>query len=542
MRSFNKNYFKLSSFTLIEIIVVLTILSILGILVTHALKPAETAKSYRDTKRAADIKNIEKALNAIMSLDPNFRISNYASSNVVYISLPDNSPTCSNWIGKLPPLPSGYEYRCSANPQNIDGTGWIPINFKDFVNISNLPVDPINQNNYFYSFTVSGDNFKITSPVEKSDNYLAKTDGGINDNLIEVGEIKNIKTPLCMAAYQGSVEISTLMSMFSAGDRPWTDNTVTDKWLFYNEFYDPEEHIIDITDPKNPFDIIRSVYPDYSNAWTPGQGVSGPKAVKDNYFFFHNRSRGKLEIYDISNPVKPKGPPLIASVTVPASWPDATFVEDNLVYIMSTNGSIRIIDVSTITNPVIVGSYETNTTTRAMIVKDKIIYLLTDGDINFRILDARNPSNITEISNLTLAGPGASHIQLEVYQNVAYAVVNISGYGKMYVIDVSNLYNPQIVRIIDTIYGPIDPGNALQAVEIFGQKRLYGGGGDPSTSTPIGLIQAFDISDPLNPQSLGVINVGINAPVRTLRIANCHIYISTRPEHAIRIYQIGTKY
>jgi hypothetical protein len=36
----------------------------------------------------------------------------------------------------------------------------------------------------------------------------------------------------------------------------------------------------------------------------------------------------------------------------------------------------------------------------------------------------------------------------------------------------------------------------LQAVEIFGQKRLYGGGGDPSTSTPIGLIQAFDTSDP----------------------------------------------
>jgi hypothetical protein len=179
-----------------------------------------------------------------------------------------------------------------------------------------------------------------------------------------------------------------------------------------------------------------------------------------------------------------------------------------------------------------------------LIVKDKIIYLLTDGDINFRILDARNPSNITEISNLILAGPGAAHIQLEVYQNVAYAVVNISGYGKMYVIDVSNLYNPQIVRIIDTAYFPIDPGNALQAAEIFGQKRLYGGGsgGWISSSTEVGLIQAFDISDPLNPQSLGVINVGIDAPVRTLRIANCHIYISTRPEHAIRIYQIGTKY
>jgi prepilin-type N-terminal cleavage/methylation domain-containing protein len=60
MKSFNRNHFKLSSFTLIEIIVVLTILSILGILITHTLKPAEIAKSYRDTKRAADIKNLEK--------------------------------------------------------------------------------------------------------------------------------------------------------------------------------------------------------------------------------------------------------------------------------------------------------------------------------------------------------------------------------------------------------------------------------------------------------------------------------------------------
>jgi len=82
MKVFNKNYFKLSSFTLIEIIVVLTILSILGILVTHALKPVEIAKNYRDTKRAADVKNIEKALNTIISLDANFRISNHASSNV----------------------------------------------------------------------------------------------------------------------------------------------------------------------------------------------------------------------------------------------------------------------------------------------------------------------------------------------------------------------------------------------------------------------------------------------------------------------------
>jgi len=178
------------SFSLIEILIVLSILSIISILVIAALKPAEIAKNYRDTKRSSDIRNLEKILNTVLSLDPNFRISNSASSNVIYISLPDNSPTCSSWIEKLPPLPSGYEYRCSSNPSNINGSGWIPINFQDFVNVSSLPLDPINNDNYFYSFSVSGDNFKLTAPTEKSDNYLAKTDGGINDNLIEAGEVK----------------------------------------------------------------------------------------------------------------------------------------------------------------------------------------------------------------------------------------------------------------------------------------------------------------------------------------------------------------
>jgi hypothetical protein len=65
-------------------------------------------------------------------------------------------------------LPPGYQYRCSANPQNIDGTGWIPIPFNNFdiLNISQLFIDPINKPPYYYSFVVER-GYEVTALLER---------------------------------------------------------------------------------------------------------------------------------------------------------------------------------------------------------------------------------------------------------------------------------------------------------------------------------------------------------------------------------------
>jgi prepilin-type N-terminal cleavage/methylation domain-containing protein len=119
------------SFTLIELLIVLAIIAILSVVLILTIKPGIFFARARDTKRIGDLKNIEKIMD-ILSTDQTFNELNYASPNVVYISLPDSSSTCGSWLSQLPSLPSGWSYRCSATPTNIDGTGWIPIPFSNF--------------------------------------------------------------------------------------------------------------------------------------------------------------------------------------------------------------------------------------------------------------------------------------------------------------------------------------------------------------------------------------------------------------------------
>jgi prepilin-type N-terminal cleavage/methylation domain-containing protein len=94
----NKNILKSSSFTLIELIIVLAIISILVTILIATIKPTEIFKKARDNKRIADLKNIEKTIDLLYSTYPNFNELNYASTNIVYISLKDDSPTCSSYI------------------------------------------------------------------------------------------------------------------------------------------------------------------------------------------------------------------------------------------------------------------------------------------------------------------------------------------------------------------------------------------------------------------------------------------------------------
>jgi prepilin-type N-terminal cleavage/methylation domain-containing protein len=182
------------SFTLIELLIVLALIAILATVLILTIKPGAIFSRARDTKRIGDLKNIEKIMDAIYSTEYTFNELNYVSPNVVYISLPDSSSTCGSYLSDLPSLPSGWSYRCSDTPTNIDGTGWIPIPFRNFpiLNISQLPIDPINKPPYYYSFVVGG-SYKVTAKPEE--NYSpAINDGGIEPLLYEAGTDKKLST------------------------------------------------------------------------------------------------------------------------------------------------------------------------------------------------------------------------------------------------------------------------------------------------------------------------------------------------------------
>jgi hypothetical protein len=133
-------------------------------------------------------------MDTLYATDQTFNELNYASSNVVYISLPDNNTNCSTWLSQLPSLPSGWSYRCSATPTSMNGDGWIPIRFSDYpiIALSQLPIDPINQPPYYYSF-VAGGSYKLSAKPEI--NYSAAiNDGGIEPLLYEAGSNKKLST------------------------------------------------------------------------------------------------------------------------------------------------------------------------------------------------------------------------------------------------------------------------------------------------------------------------------------------------------------
>jgi prepilin-type N-terminal cleavage/methylation domain-containing protein len=160
-------------FTLIELLVVIAIIAILAVVVVLTLNPAELLRQSRDSNRLSDMATISEAL-GVYTEDVG---GSLGVSTTIYISTSDTSATSTagdqcQGLG-LSSAPTGFAYHCAASTtnRNVDGTGWVPVNFKSISSgapIGNLPVDPINQtsSNLFYTYTSSSTQYEIAGIVE----------------------------------------------------------------------------------------------------------------------------------------------------------------------------------------------------------------------------------------------------------------------------------------------------------------------------------------------------------------------------------------
>jgi len=148
---------KESSFTLIELLIVIGIIAILSTIAILVLNPLELIKQARDSQRMADLTTLNKTLAVYQSSGQ----TSLGTANTVYVSIPSNQANCSD-LG-LPTLPGGYSYVCvtSSTLQKTDGTGWIPLIFSAVsygTPLEKLPVDPINSTTTknYYTYTPGG--------------------------------------------------------------------------------------------------------------------------------------------------------------------------------------------------------------------------------------------------------------------------------------------------------------------------------------------------------------------------------------------------
>ncbi len=225
------------SFSLIELIITISILGLLSSITLFILNPTTITDSLQDHKRVSDLNNIAKAMDYLDAVSMN--MTDLGNTNIVYLSLPDNtSSTCGSYI--RPSLPEGYTYSCknSTDYRKNDGTGWIPVALREIDNtslISTLPVDPVNNGIYYYSYFPGG-LFELTSLLTQARD-ASINDGGLSTTLYEVGGTDRKPTPILrdqeLLAYYSFDSSDTEDTVF---DHSGSNNTGT--WNGTGEKYD----------------------------------------------------------------------------------------------------------------------------------------------------------------------------------------------------------------------------------------------------------------------------------------------------------------
>ncbi|MBI2033886.1 MAG: type II secretion system protein [Candidatus Liptonbacteria bacterium] len=190
------NLKKVKGFTLIELLVVIGIVAIVSAVTLLTLNPAELLKQSRDSNRISDLATLKSAISFYLAdvITPDIASSSPYRYGGCYMSADIATSTRCGGFFQLT-----YFTNVTGTKRDVDGTGWLPVNFNLISArspISNLPVDPVNTSPYYYAYAASTTPtlvYKIVANMEsikfaqngKSD--VESRDGGPFDWYLEVG-------------------------------------------------------------------------------------------------------------------------------------------------------------------------------------------------------------------------------------------------------------------------------------------------------------------------------------------------------------------
>ncbi len=167
-------------FTLVELLVVIAIIAILAAVVVLIINPLELMRRSRDAARLTDLANLQQAINVA---------AQEATGSGVGI-------LCFGQTGNPTPGTVMCQGNTNTDPsstrRNADGTGWVKVNLssQQSVSVPTLPVDPINNSTYNYTYASDGQSWEIDAVLESQQQINAgrmSNDGGNNPNVYEVG-------------------------------------------------------------------------------------------------------------------------------------------------------------------------------------------------------------------------------------------------------------------------------------------------------------------------------------------------------------------
>jgi prepilin-type N-terminal cleavage/methylation domain-containing protein len=159
-------------FTLVELLVVIAIIAILAAVVVLIINPLELTRRSRDAARLTDLANLQQAINVSVQ-----EATGASATDILCEGgLTHNTDSCYG--------------RSDTQGRQPDGTGWVvaDLTTQRSVSVPTLPVDPINTDDYHYTYCSEGDNWEINTRLE-SEQQASKMgndggdEGGTGDDL-----------------------------------------------------------------------------------------------------------------------------------------------------------------------------------------------------------------------------------------------------------------------------------------------------------------------------------------------------------------------
>jgi prepilin-type N-terminal cleavage/methylation domain-containing protein len=152
-----------TGFTLVELLVVIAIVAILAAVVVLIINPLELTRRSRDAARLSDLANLQQAINVAAQ-------EATTSGNDILCAQGLNAGICTEDTDPE-----------QTNTRLANGTGWVKVNLgtQKSVSVPTLPVDPINNADYHYTYCSNGSAWEINTKLE-SEQQKPKmgTDGG----------------------------------------------------------------------------------------------------------------------------------------------------------------------------------------------------------------------------------------------------------------------------------------------------------------------------------------------------------------------------
>ena len=233
--------------------------------------------------------------------------------------------------------------------------------------------------------------------------------------------------------------------------------------------------------------------------------------IRDNRAFLIG---GDFSILDISNPESPQ---ILSALELELGFKSQIWIEGDYAYISTYNNGFYIVDISDLSNPVLIAQYAGDFYDIA--VSGDYAYLIRKSDEKILVLDINDKSNPVEITNLEFSKPQSIFIVGN------YAYVTNTSYPNMglYIVDISKPDEPKIKSLFKTLTqtNNLTHYHIPKIVSVKDNIAYVACEGETSVFT-------IDVSNPSNPEKKGFLKISESGNPVSLSIQNNSMFIAMK--------------